>query len=92
MGTSLLRLSEVMTELSIGRTKARSLIWTGELPAVRIGRAIRVRRVDLDAYIEANRRGEIGTPQPWSGASAPPSPAATWPQRGAAYTSRSDRS
>ena len=54
MAAPLLRLNEVMAELSIGRTKARALVWSGQLPVVRIGRAIRVRRGDLDAYIETN--------------------------------------
>ena len=52
--TPLLRLNEVMTELGIGRTKAHALVWAGDLSVVRIGRAIRVRRSDLDAYIETN--------------------------------------
>ena len=43
MSAPLLRLNDVMAELSIGRTKVRALVWTGELPAVRIGRAVRVR-------------------------------------------------
>jgi excisionase family DNA binding protein len=55
MVAPLLCLNEVMAELRIGRTKARALVWTGELPVVRIGRAVRVRRLDLDTYIEANR-------------------------------------
>lgn len=57
MAMPLLRLNEVMTELGIGRTKARALVWTGELPVVRIGQVIRVRRSDLDAFIEANVSG-----------------------------------
>jgi excisionase family DNA binding protein len=53
MAVPLLRLDDIMAELGIGRTKVHTLIWSGELPVVRIGRAIRVRRADLDAFIEA---------------------------------------
>ncbi|MGD1034794.1 MAG: helix-turn-helix domain-containing protein [Candidatus Dormibacteria bacterium] len=53
-GVPLLRLGDVMVELGIGRTKVHALIWSGELPVVRIGRAIRVRRTDLDAFIDAH--------------------------------------
>jgi len=54
MAVPLLRLNDVMAELGIGRTKVHALIWSGELSVVRIGRAIRVRRTDLDAFIEAH--------------------------------------
>jgi len=54
MAVPLLRLDDVMAELGIGRTKVHALVWSGELPVVRIGRAVRVRRRDLDSYIEAN--------------------------------------
>lgn len=54
MERPLLRVNDVIAELDIGRTKMHALIWSGELPVVRIGRAIRVRRVDLDNFIQAN--------------------------------------
>jgi excisionase family DNA binding protein len=67
MSVPLLRLDDVMAELGIGRTKVHALIWSGELPVVRIGRAIRVRRADLDDFIHANlsRRSAPG-PDPGS--------------------------
>jgi excisionase family DNA binding protein len=40
----LFRITEVATALGIGRTKVFALIRTGELPAVHIGRSVRVPR------------------------------------------------
>ena len=51
----LLTVEEVRAELNIGRSLAYQLIWSGSLPVVRIGHALRVRRADLDAYLEASR-------------------------------------
>jgi excisionase family DNA binding protein len=44
---------EVARLLGIGRTKAFEMIGRGELPAVRIGRCVRVPRRALAAWIEA---------------------------------------
>jgi excisionase family DNA binding protein len=48
----LLRLEDIAERLAISRSMAWKLIATGELRAVRIGRALRVRPADLEAYIE----------------------------------------
>lgn len=53
----LLTVEEVRAELGIGSTLIRGVIASGALPVVRIGRAVRVRRVDLDAYVEAHLSG-----------------------------------
>jgi excisionase family DNA binding protein len=50
-----LSLKDVERLLGIGRTKAYELVATGELPAVRIGRCIRVNRRELDEWLEAQR-------------------------------------
>ena len=50
-----LTISEVQALLDIGSTKAYGLVQTGELPAIRIGRALRVHRYDIDAWAERNR-------------------------------------
>jgi excisionase family DNA binding protein len=50
-----LSLKDVQQMLGIGRTKAYELIATGELPAVRIGRCIRVNRQELDEWLRAQR-------------------------------------
>lgn len=48
----LLTVEEVRAELNIGRTLIYQLIWSGALPVIRIGSALRVRRADLDAYVD----------------------------------------
>ncbi|HUY74674.1 MAG TPA: excisionase family DNA-binding protein [Candidatus Dormibacteraeota bacterium] len=45
----LLRVGEVAQLLNLGRTRTFELIASGELPVVRIGRAVRVPRNELDA-------------------------------------------
>lgn len=55
----LLTLEEVRVELNIGRTLAYQLVRSGALPVVRVGHALRVRRADLDAYVEANLSGRV---------------------------------
>ena len=45
-------LNELQEILGIGRTKAYDLITSGELPAIRVGRAIRVRLADLNHWAE----------------------------------------
>lgn len=49
--TALLRVEEVAPLLGIGRSKAYELVATGDLPALRIGRLIRVPRHALDRWI-----------------------------------------
>lgn len=46
---------EAQEYLRIGKTKFYSLLYSGKLPSYRIGRAHRLRRADLDAFVEANR-------------------------------------
>lgn len=41
--------------IGIGRTKAYELIATGEIPAVKIGRVLRVNRRQLDKWLEQQR-------------------------------------
>jgi excisionase family DNA binding protein len=47
-----LGVASTAAELGISRQAVRDLIRRGELPALRIGRAIRIRRCDLDAFTE----------------------------------------
>jgi excisionase family DNA binding protein len=53
--TEWLSLKDVQQLLGIGRTKAYELVVTGELPAVRIGRCIRVNRRELHEWLLAQR-------------------------------------
>jgi len=55
-----LTISEIRAVLGIGSTKAYELVQTGELPAIRIGRALRVHRRDIDTWAERNRYIEPG--------------------------------
>jgi excisionase family DNA binding protein len=50
-GTKLLTPEEAARRLSIGRTLMFSLLHSGAIPSVKIGRARRVRVQDLDEYI-----------------------------------------
>ena len=50
-----LSLKDVQHLVGIGRTKTYELVTTGELPAVRIGRCIRVNRRELDEWLRAQR-------------------------------------
>jgi excisionase family DNA binding protein len=45
-------LNQLQEILGIGRTKAYDLVASGELPAIRVGRAIRVRLADLTRWAE----------------------------------------
>lgn len=47
----LLRLHEVADRLAISRSMAWKLVAYGHLRSVRIGRAVRVRPADLEAYL-----------------------------------------
>lgn len=47
----LLRIEDVAERLAVSRSMAWKLIAYGDLPSVRIRRAVRVRPADLDAYI-----------------------------------------
>jgi excisionase family DNA binding protein len=50
-----LSLKNVQQLLGIGRTKAYELVVTGELPAVKIGRCIRINRRELDGWLHRQR-------------------------------------
>ena len=49
----LLSADELAQELGVGRTTAYSLLWSGAIPSMKVGRLRKVRREDLDVYIEA---------------------------------------
>jgi excisionase family DNA binding protein len=48
----LLRIPEVAEKLGIGRTKIYEMIATGELPTIRIGRAVRISVTTLQKWVE----------------------------------------
>lgn len=53
MTETLLTAAEVADLLRVSTMTIYRLIRSGELPAVRVGRNYRVRRAELDAYLEA---------------------------------------
>jgi len=62
----LLRVTEVALVLGIGRTKVFALLAAGELPAVRLGRSVRIPREALERWvrerIEADNPGRPSGP------------------------------
>ncbi len=47
----LMRAEEVARSLGLGRSKVYEMMQTGELPVVRIGRAVRVARAALEEWV-----------------------------------------
>jgi putative molybdopterin biosynthesis protein len=54
MSNKLLKADEVASILDVSKSFVYQLIRTGQLQAVRIGTAVRVRPEDLDAFVQAN--------------------------------------
>jgi excisionase family DNA binding protein len=50
--SELLKVPEVASLLQIGRSKVWELVWSGDLPVVRIGRLVRVPRSRLAQWVE----------------------------------------
>ncbi len=55
METRLLTVPEVAQELAIHPKTVRRLVARGELAAVKIGAAVRVRPADVDAFVDEHR-------------------------------------
>lgn len=51
----LLRVSQVAERLALSRSEAYRLVGAGDLPAVTIGRAVRIHPADLQAFIDQRR-------------------------------------
>lgn len=56
----LLTVRDVQEATSLGRTKVYELIRKGELPVVRIGRAVRVHRQTLERWISQREEAARG--------------------------------
>ena len=50
-----LKVPEVAEELRIARSRAYELVANGTIPAVKIGRSVRVRRRELERWLEEQR-------------------------------------
>ncbi len=57
----LLRAEEVARLLSLGRSTVFALMKSGELPSVRIGRAVRVPREAIDEFVATRMSGRYPT-------------------------------
>ena len=55
MGLELLSIPEVCQELGMGKTWVHRKIKSGEIPSIRLGHNIKVRRKDLEEYLESSR-------------------------------------
>jgi excisionase family DNA binding protein len=53
----LLTLTEAAERLAVSISTVRRVVTAGELKTVRIGKAVRVRLTDLDAYIRTHAQG-----------------------------------
>jgi excisionase family DNA binding protein len=49
----LLSAEELARELGVGRTTAYNLLWSGQIPSMKIGRLRKVRRSDVIAFIQS---------------------------------------
>jgi excisionase family DNA binding protein len=58
----LLTVAEIAASLKMNQQTIRNWIDSGYLPAIRIGRRVRVKRSDFDAPLEANYTGTKQTP------------------------------
>jgi len=54
-GLDLLSIPEVCQELGMGKSWVYRRIQSGEIPSVKLGRNIKVRREDLEGYLDAQR-------------------------------------
>jgi len=52
----LLRIEDLAARLSVSRSFAWKLVAAGQIRSVRIGRAVRVRQIDLDAFLADSAR------------------------------------
>ena len=54
-GLDLLSITDVCKELGMGKSWVYRRIQSGEIPSVKLGRKIKVRREELEGYLEAQR-------------------------------------
>jgi excisionase family DNA binding protein len=64
-GLDLLSITDVCQELGMGKSWVYRRIQSGEIPSVKLGRNIKVRREDLEGYLE-HQRYQPTTPDPTS--------------------------
>lgn len=52
----LIRPKDLAQQLAVSRSRAYELIASGQIPSLRIGRSVRVRREDLDLWVREQLR------------------------------------
>jgi excisionase family DNA binding protein len=60
---SFLTVAEVAGMLKLNQQTVRNWIDQGSLPALRVGRRVRIRRSDLDRVLEQSYTGTAGSPE-----------------------------
>ena len=58
-GTGLLSPGKVAELLGLSKPHVYNLAKSGEIPSIKFGRAVRFDPGDVEAFIEAHRRGEV---------------------------------
>jgi excisionase family DNA binding protein len=56
MTTQLITIDQAAARLSMSKAFIRARIADGSIPALKIGRSVRIALTDLDAYLERQRR------------------------------------
>lgn len=56
MDAEFFTVAELQKLLKLSRALTYRLVQTGEIPSYKIGRCVRVRRADVDAYLDSCRR------------------------------------
>ena len=51
--TTLLTVKELEQVLKLGHTKVQELLASGEIPSLKIGKSRRIRKTDLDNFLES---------------------------------------
>ena len=59
-GLELLSIPELCQELGMGKSWIYRRIRSGEIPSVKLGRSIKVKRSDLEEYLESRRHRPLG--------------------------------
>jgi excisionase family DNA binding protein len=59
-GQDIFSVMEVCQELGMGKTWVHHMIKSGEIPSIRLGNNIKVRRKDLEEYLESSRQHTPG--------------------------------
>jgi excisionase family DNA binding protein len=65
-GEDLLSVMEVCQELGMGQSWVYKRIQSGEIPSIKLGRNVKVKREDLHQYLESQQRQALVSEKPFS--------------------------